>query len=99
MTTNRRLRPRSDANQPSIVAALRKMGMSVIVDCNDILVGYKGVNWWFEIKDPHKTLRKDGRIRAADSVFKDEQVRLMRDYRGQYKIVWTLEEILEEMGV
>ena len=95
MSTNRRLRPRNDANQPEIVKALRKLGYSVEVDHEDILVGVDGVNIWLEIKDPSKTLLKDGRIKAVDTVFKDSQVNRMRSWKGQYAIVWTIEEALE----
>jgi hypothetical protein len=48
---------RIDANQPSIVRALREIGATVqslaeVGDgCPDILVGYRGRNLVFEIKD------------------------------------------------
>jgi hypothetical protein len=93
MSTNRRLRPRVDANQPDIVAALRKKGYSVEPQHDDILVGVAGLNLWFEIKDPEKTLLKSGRIRTTDKVFKDKQIELMRSWQGQYQAVWSLEEI------
>ena len=51
---------RADANQPEIVKQLRKMGMSVQCNMDDILIGWKGKNYWIEIKDPAKTLKKDG---------------------------------------
>ena len=48
---------RIDDNQPAIVKALRDIGASVqsLADlgsgCPDILVGYRGKNYTFEIKD------------------------------------------------
>jgi hypothetical protein len=48
---------RIDANQPSIVRDLRKIGASVqsLAELGkgapDIAVGYRGLNWFFEIKD------------------------------------------------
>lgn len=49
-----------DANQPEIVAALRKIGCTVQIlssvgkGCPDILVGYRGRNFLLEIKDGAK---------------------------------------------
>jgi hypothetical protein len=49
---------RVDANQPSIVDGLRKVGAEVQMlhevgkGCPDILVGYRGKNWLMEIKNP-----------------------------------------------
>lgn len=49
-----------DANQPEIVAALRKIGCTVQIlssvgkGCPDILVGYRGKNFLLEIKDGAK---------------------------------------------
>ena len=51
---------RVDANQKKIVDELRKFGFlvqhlhEVGKGCRDILVGYKGTNFLFEIKDPDK---------------------------------------------
>jgi len=47
-----------DKNQPAIVAALREAGASVEQlhavghGCPDIVVGYRGVNYLMEIKNP-----------------------------------------------
>ena len=91
-------RNRIDTNQTSVVAALRKIpGVKVLVDHDDILIGRNGFNWLVEIKDPAKTLRKDGRVKP--DVFKKSQIDLMRDWPGQYRICWTLDEILEVMGI
>lgn len=49
-----------DANQPEIVAALRKIGCTVQIlssvgkGCPDILAGYRGKNFLLEIKDGAK---------------------------------------------
>lgn len=49
-----------DANQPEIVAALRKAGATVQPlhgvgeGCPDLLVGYRGKNWLLEVKDVNK---------------------------------------------
>jgi len=57
--TTMRLASRIDSNQPEIVEELRKQGCSVyhvhkLKNGFDILVGYKGKNYCFEIKDPDK---------------------------------------------
>lgn len=86
-----------DENQPHIVASLRKLnGVTVELDCNDILVGYKGRNYFIEIKDPSKTLRKDGRIKT--DIFKKSQIDLMRSWKGQYSICWTFMDCLDVIG-
>ncbi len=92
MSTNRRLRPKTDSNQPDIVKELRRLGYSVQVYMEDILIGKDGVNWQVEIKDPARTLRKDGRIKP--DIFKKSQIDLLRDWQGQYDVCWSLEEIL-----
>lgn len=83
-----------DANQPEIVKQLRAIpGVQVEVDKDDILVGYKGVNYWFEIKDPEKTLKADGSFKAG--ALKDCQIELLASWPGQYDVVTSFEQILE----
>lgn len=89
---------RIDANQPEIVKALRAIhGVTVALEHDDIFVGYKGRNYWFEIKDPEKVFNKDGSFKKG--AIKDSQVKLQNDWKGHYKIVWTLDMILEDMGI
>ena len=77
-----------DANQPEIVKALRKIpGVTVELGMDDILVGYQGVTYWYEIKVSEK------------SVVKPSQVKLLEEWKGHYKIVWNLEMILEDIGM
>ena len=83
-------------NQKDIVDELRKEpGISVELGHDDIIVGYKGRNYWYEIKDPAKTLDKDGRVKK--NAIKPSQIKLLREYTGHYRIVWTLDEILHEI--
>ena len=88
---------RTDDNQKDIVEALRKMGFSVYVDVDDIFVGDNGFNYWYEIKDPKHVSKKTGLIN--ESAKKPSQIRLEREWKGHYKIVSSLGEILEDMGV
>jgi len=79
-------RKKIDANQPEIVKNLRKMGFTVELDHDDILVGTQGRTFWYEIKN------KDGKNKKQES-----QEKLERTWRGHYKIVWSLEEILADI--
>lgn len=85
-----------DVNQTDIVKDLRKMGYSVALDHDDVLVGAHGKTYWFEIKDPAKTLKKDGSFRAG--ALKDSQIKLQDEWRGHYSVVTTLEQILGEIN-
>tara|TARA_R110002126_G_scaffold1757_9_gene10591 strand:- start:1801 stop:2067 length:267 start_codon:yes stop_codon:yes gene_type:complete len=77
-----------DANQPGIVKALRKIpGVMVEVGMDDILVGYKYRTFWYEIKASEK------------AAIKPHQKELREMWPGHYKIVWTLEMILDDMGI
>ena len=87
-----------DSNQPAIVEALRKIpNLSVELDKDDIFVGYKGVNYWYEIKDPEKVFNKDMTFKKG--AIKDTQTKLLAEWKGHYKIVWSLDMILEDIGI
>ena len=94
----RRRKDRIDDNQTEIVKALRSIpGVGVMTGMDDILVGYKGVTYWFEIKDPAKTVNKDGTWKHG--ALKDCQIDLLATWPGQYDIVTTLEQILVIVGI
>lgn len=77
-----------DANQPDIVEALRKIpGVSVQLDVDDILVGYKGQTYWYEIKVDPK------------SEVKPAQYKIAKEYTGHYKFAFSLSDILEDIGI
>jgi len=98
MTTNRRLAPRTDANEKNIVATLRVIpGVTVLTGMNDILVGYKGKNFYYEIKGLEHVSKKTGGIR--ESAKKDSQKRLEKEWQGHYRIVWNLDQILIDLGI
>jgi len=84
---------RTDKNELEIVKALRKLGYSVETNVNDIFVGVDNLNYWFEIKDPIHVSKKTGLIN--ESAKKPSQIRLEKEWKGNYKIVSSLEEILE----
>jgi len=83
----RRRADRVDANQPEIVKALRKLdGVTVQVGMDDILVGYEGRSYWFEIKTGPK------------AHVKESQLKLLDNWKGHYSIVWSVEMITNELG-
>lgn len=86
---------RVDDNQGQIVSMLRSMGASVETGHDDLLVGFRGKTFWFEIKDPKKTLKKNGDYKAGTK--KPSQIKLENEWKGQYKIVHSFEEIVDEI--
>ena len=94
----RRRADKIDENQPEIVDTLRSVpGVTVQVGMDDILVGYKGRNYWYEIKTPDCVSRKTGTI--LDSAKKDSQIKLEKEWKGQYRIVWNVNQILMDLGI
>jgi len=92
-----RRRAKIDANQAEIIAALRRVGASVIDlaavggGCPDIQAGYKGINYNIEIKN--------GRAQKSDRVLTPAQVAFHRDWRGQICVVETVDEALAAIGI
>jgi len=85
-----------DENQPAIVKELRKLGYSVQTGMDDIAVGYNGKTYWFELKDPAKTLNKNGDYKAG--AIKESQIKLHAEWKGHYSIVHSIEQILAELN-
>lgn len=81
-----------DENQPEIVDALRAMGCSVTIlsavgnGCPDILVGFRGINLLFEIKDGKKP--KSKRQLTSD------QVKWHTAWNGKVYIVESVEQAI-----
>jgi hypothetical protein len=84
---------RTDANQKDIVAAFRQLGASVHIlssvgkGCPDIIVGYRGSNYLFEIKDNAKppSARK---LTPAEELFFSE-------WRGNVQLITSVEEVAD----
>lgn len=85
---------RVDNNQKAIVKALRDIpNVTVQLGHDDILVGHTGKDgiprtYWYEIKN------KDGFDKLQPS-----QVELLDSWKGHYKVVHTLDEILEDLKI
>jgi len=78
----------TDANQSAIVAALREMGATVVDlhrvghGCPDILVGWRGRNYLFEVKTA------TGKLNKLQQVF-------FRDWRGRVAVIRSIDDALE----
>jgi len=81
-----------DANHKKIVASLRKVGYSVLnthqlKNAFDILVGHKGRNYAFEIKDGDKPP-------SARKLTEGEQ-KFYDTWNGQIDVIYTAEQAIE----
>ena len=87
-----------DKNQPEIVEALREIaGVTVQLGMDDILVGYKSVNYWYEIKEPDTVSNVTKQVQP--SKIKPSQHKLLAEWSGQYRIVWSIDQILDDLGI
>jgi len=85
---------RVDDNQQEIVDQLRSIpGVTVQLSMDDILVGHRGYNFWFEIKEPSNVSKKTGLIN--ESAIKPSQKKLRETWKGHYAIVHSIEQIIE----
>ncbi len=88
---------RTDANQTEIVQMLRKIGASVQSlamvgqGVPDLLVGFRGENFLFEIKDGDKPPSKR-------NLTSDEETWHMR-WQGQVQTVNSIDEALQYLGL
>ena len=86
-----------DANQPSIVEGLRKVGASVACcqavgeGFTDLVVGFRGVNYLIEIKNPEQD--------PCKRKLTPDQVDFHAAWTGQIAVAETLEEALRIIGV
>ncbi len=87
---------RVDGNQSQIVSELRRCGLSVFPTHTvgegfpDLVCGWKGTNYLFEIKDPKQPPSKQ-------KLTPDEE-RLRKEWRGTIFTITTAEEALATVG-
>ena len=87
---------RVDDNQKAIVDEQRSYpGIKVTLGMDDILVGYKGKTYWYEVKNPNAISKRTGELLC--SKVKVGQKALAKEWTGHYKLVTTAEEILSEL--
>ncbi len=86
-----------DDNQSEIVAALRRVGCSVQSlagvgrGCPDLAVGFRGRNFFLEVKDGSKAPSKR-RLTPDEEAFHAR-------WRGHVAVVETVEDALKTVGV
>jgi len=96
--TKHRINARTDANEADMVKALEKIpGVTVSRGHDDILIGHKNRTYWVEVKDPKKTLNKNGTVKSGS--IKKSQVYLLKNWKGHYQVCWTLDDVLDEIGI
>lgn len=88
---------RQDSNQAPIVNALRDIpGVTVELNHNDFLVGYKKRTYWIELKNENRKLRDGTWEKGA---LQPDQERLLDEFTGAYFVVSSLKEILDILGI
>jgi len=86
---------RADANQAQIVKKLRDMGATVVIlsqvggGCPDLLCGFQGRNYVFEVKTPQAARKKNP---FGKSVLSDRQVKWFLLWKGHANIIRSFEE-------
>ena len=92
----RRRAAKIDNNQNMIVDALRGMdGVTVQPGHDDLLVGYRGKTYWYEVKSEKAVSKRTGKIREKEK--KKSQIKLEETWRGHYRIISSLDEILNDI--
>lgn len=92
----RRRAARIDKNQPRIVEGLRRVGATVVPThaqhdgFPDLVVGFRGVNYLMEIKDPDKPPSK--------RKLTPDQVEFFDSWQGQVAKVETLKDAYQLIG-
>jgi len=85
-----------DINQPEIVKELRRCGVSVEVNKDDILCGYNNRTIWVELKNDD-VWKKSGCLKAG--TFKDSQISLIKYWKGDFMVAWNADQIKHELGI
>lgn len=86
---------RADDNQPDVVRVLRQMGVSVAVThivgkgFPDIVCGFRGNNWLFEIKNPDK--------KPSERKLTGDEPEFHLLWKGQIDIIETAEDAMRIM--
>ena len=90
---------RRDANEKKIISQLRAVPGVSIMQCSeiDLIVGFKGHNFLFELKNPDTAFLADG-ITFKKGAIKESQSKIRRTWQGHYNIVTSLEQILEDIN-
>lgn len=75
------------------------MGISVMqTDEVDLICGWRNQNFLFELKNPEKLFKADG-VTFRKGAIKESQSKLRATWQGNYNIVWSIDQILNKMGI
>ena len=83
---------RVDDNQKEIVQSLRKFGCSVYIVSQlkgfcDIVVGWRGYNYLFEIKDPNKP--------PSQRKLTPKEKEFHESWNGQVAVIYTADDVVK----
>ena len=87
---------RIDDNQSEIIKQVKAMGATVQTGMDDVLVGFRGRTYWFEVKNPARVFKKDGTFKKG--AIKDSQIKLAAEWKGHYQIVSNIDEIIKAIS-
>ena len=91
-------RTKADDGQKAIVRTLLAIpGVTVALGHDDVLLGYKDRTFWYELKS-RSAFKVDG-VTPRKGALKDSQAALLESWRGHYRVVSTVEEILADLGI
>lgn len=90
------LKNRKDSNEKDIVEALEKAGATVATNHHDLFVGFRGFNFWLEIKSDAAVSKRTGQVLLSS--LRPSQKELLRTWRGHYAVVSSPESALIEIG-
>lgn len=88
---------RIDDNHAAIVKALRAVGASVQSlaaigkGCPDLLIGHRGLNYVFEIKD--------GKKPPSKCKLTPDEIAWMNKWRGKFHVVYSVDDALSILDV
>lgn len=98
MRRDKAQRSKTDKCQQEVIKSLRKIpGITVVTGHDDFLVGYQKNTFWYEWKSSGAISKKTGKPYPAS--IKESQKKLIESYTGHYRIVWSIEQILDDIGV
>ena len=91
----RRYAANVDKSQKEIVRQLIQMGATVELNHDDILVGFMGLNFWFECKTPTNKAGTRPKWGKRENESRERQRLLRERWRGQLDEVYTFEQCRE----
>lgn len=89
---------KADANQSRLVSQIRKIPGATVRHTHtvgdgftDIVVGFRGLNYLFEIKDPDKPL--------SQRKLTDDEEQFFKEWTGQADVVETIDDVLKILKI